>query len=42
VWLLSDRAAGEAATAAAEAVAASQDLALRTTRLTPTGRSSLR
>jgi NIPSNAP len=42
VWLLSDRAAGEAATAAAEAVAASQDLALRTTRLMPTGRSSLR
>lgn len=42
VWLLSDRAADGAATAAAEAVAASQDLALRTTRLTPTGRSSLR
>lgn len=42
VWLLSDRAEGEAARAAAEAVADSQGLMLRTTRLAPTARSTLR
>jgi hypothetical protein len=42
VWLLSDRPGGRAATAAAEAVAAAHDLALHTTALTPTARSTLR
>jgi hypothetical protein len=42
VWLLSDRAGGEAAVAAATAVATSQGLAVQTTRLTPTARSTLR
>ncbi len=42
VWLLSDRAGGEAATAAAEAAAGARGLGLHTTRLTPTARSTLR
>ena len=42
VWLLSDRVDGEAATTAAEAVADSRGLTLRTTRLAPTARSTLR
>jgi hypothetical protein len=42
VWLLSDRAEGEAATTVAGAVAESQGLTLRTTRLAPTARSTLR
>jgi hypothetical protein len=42
VWLLSDRAGGEAAAAAAEAAAGARGLPLRTTRLTPTVRSTLR
>ncbi|HET6952675.1 MAG TPA: NIPSNAP family protein [Acidimicrobiales bacterium] len=42
VWLLSDRAGGRAASAAAEAVAAAHDLPVRTTALTPTRRSTLR
>ena len=42
VWLLSDRAHGEAANTAAEAVADSQGLTLRTTYLAPTARSTLR
>jgi hypothetical protein len=42
VWLLSDRVDGEAATTAVEAVADSQGLPLRTTRLAPTARSTLR
>jgi hypothetical protein len=42
VWLLSDRAEGEAAATAAGAVAESEGLTLRTTRLAPTARSTLR
>lgn len=42
LWLLSDRLGGTAAETAAEAVAGSQGLALRTTCLAPTARSTLR
>ena len=42
VWLLSDRAAGAAATAMAEAVAVSEALTVRTICLSPTSRSTLR
>ena len=42
VWLLSDHAGGEAATAAAEAAAGARGLPLHTTRLTPTALSTLR
>ena len=42
VWLLSDRAAGTAATAMAEVVAVSEDLTVRTICLSPTRRSTLR
>ena len=42
VWLLSDRAAGAAATAMAEAVAVSEVLTVRTICLAPTSRSTLR
>lgn len=42
VWLLSDRSGGRAATATAGAVANAHGLDLRTTVLTPTGRSTLR
>ncbi len=42
LWLLSDRRGGMAATTAAEAVSDSQGLALRTTCLAPTARSTLR
>jgi hypothetical protein len=42
VWLLSDPVDGEAATTAAEALADSQGLTLRTTCLAPTARSTLR
>ena len=42
VWILSDRAGGDDATAAAEASAGARGLPLRTTRLTPTARSTLR
>jgi NIPSNAP len=42
VWLLSDRAGGAAAAAMAESVAVSGILALRTVRLAPTSRSTLR
>ncbi len=38
VWILSDRAGGDDATAAAEASAGARGLPLRTTRLTPTAR----
>ncbi len=42
VWLLSDRAAGAAATAMAEAVAVSEVLTVRTVCLAPTSRSTVR
>lgn len=42
VWLLSDRAGGQSATAVARAVAAACHLPLQTTDLTPTTRSTLR
>jgi hypothetical protein len=42
VWLLSDRTGGDAGTAAAEAVAARLGLPLRSSRLAPTARSTLR
>ncbi|HLM63429.1 MAG TPA: NIPSNAP family protein [Acidimicrobiales bacterium] len=42
VWLLSDGAGGDAGTAAAEAVATRLGLPVRTTRLAPTARSTLR
>jgi hypothetical protein len=42
VWILSDRAGGDEATDAAEAAARARSLPLRTTRLMPTARSTLR
>jgi hypothetical protein len=42
VWILSDRAGGDDATDAAEAAAGARSLPLRTTRLMPTARSTLR